>query len=643
MDSVTRLKRQRPWLLLGAAMAVAAALAASRLFITGELPPIGVYVAYWGLGTGLAGATIWLAYFQAVEAAKRLHYMGLVTIRDNGNHVGDSSLSAFGRAVEELYGVKLVACAGVVGDQALQRVDVLAGCELSEVNAAALSELVHDLNQDTPRSREATIHRKKGLKPLQREALKELGGESLVVVPAQGEGKSYGAAILIGKPRLRLRRGHRRFLSRLYEAASDKASGAGRDGLPGKADLYKSVLGPLTNGSGIDEALQGLASWVGIEVLSERVDGVGVLLSDASGSRVTAVAGNGLFDGWSGSEPPDELAGMFDLESVINSADSYKGVYRSPQEQPNDDGSGALLAVPFKASEETSGVLLAALLGPNQKFPIRDEEDLKEAADHIGKVLELGEIFGCRYGAASGMGFGSASESQLIHGLTHELTTSLSSLKAATGILLNEKGIDIGSDQHERLLQSISRNVNRQEILLANVMDMASLRESSLKLSLEQTVVATLVSEVVSLMNPVFSQRGQVLSIAVSPDLPTMYIDRQRISQVLVNLLSNAAKFSPDDSTVTLRAQKKGPDAIFSVSDEGDGVPSEKSEEIFESYRRVQTEGARSVPGSGLGLAIARSLVELHNGSIWVEESAEGGAAFFVSIPIEGMNEDTDS
>jgi len=172
---------------------------------------------------------------------------------------------------------------------------------------------------------------------------------------------------------------------------------------------------------------------------------------------------------------------------------------------------------------------------------------------------------------------------------------------------------------------------------------MASLRESGLKLNLEQTVVATLVSEVVNLMNPVFSQRGQVLSIAVSPDLPTMYIDRQRISQVLVNLLSNAAKFSPDDSTVTLKAQKKGPDAIFSVSDEGDGVPSEKSDEIFESYRRVQTEGARSVPGSGLGLAIARSLVELHNGSIWVEESAEGGAAFFVSIPIEGMNEDTDS
>ncbi|MCH8061846.1 MAG: hypothetical protein IH861_05025 [Chloroflexi bacterium] len=624
-------------------MAVAAALAASRLFITGEPPPIGVYVAYWGLGTAFAGATIWLAYFQAVEAAKRLHYLELVTIGDDGNNDGDSPLSAFGRAAEELYGVKLVACAGAAGDQALQEVAVLPGRQLSEVNKAALSELVQGLDQDMPKSREASIHRRKGLKPLQREALKELGGESLVVVPAQGEQRPYGVAVLIGKARLRLRRGHRRFLSKLYEAASDKASGAGRDGLPGKADLYKSVLGPLTNGSGIDEALKGLASWVGIEVLSDRVDGVGVLLSDASGSRVTAVAGNGLFDGWGGSEPPDELSGIIDLESVINSGEPYKGAYKSTHEQSKDDGSGALLAVPFKASEETSGVLLAALLGPDHRFPIRDEEDLKTAADHIGKVLELGEIFGYRYGTASVTGFGAASESQLIHGLTHELTTSVSSLKAATGILLNEKGIDVGSDQYERLLQSISRNVNRQEILLANVMDMASLRESSLKLNLEQTVVATLVSEVVSLMNPVFSQRGQVLSIAVSPELPPMRIDRQRISQVLVNLLSNAAKFSPDDSKVTLKAQMKGPDAIFSVSDEGDGVPSEKRDEIFESYGRVQTEGAKSVPGSGLGLAIARSLVELHNGSIWVEESAEGGAAFFVSIPIESMNEDTDS
>jgi signal transduction histidine kinase len=624
-------------------MTVAAALAGSRLFVTGELPPIGLYVAYWALGTAFAGATIWLAYYQAVAAAKRLHYMELVTSRDNGSHDADSSLSAFGRAAEELYGLKLVACAGIVGGQALEEMNVLAGRELSEVNRAALSELVHGLDQDALKGREASIHRKKGLKPLQRDALKELGGETLVMVPVQGERISYGVAVLIGKAGIRLRRGQRRFLATLYEAASDKTLGSGHNGLSVNADVYMNVFGPLTNGSGMDEALESLASWVGKEVLFDRVDGVGVLLSDASGSQVTASAGNGLFDGWSGSEPLDELLGMIDVESVISSGALYKGAYKSPQEQPDYDQSGTLLAVPFKASEETSGVLLAARLEPNQQFPVHEEKDLKTAADQIGKILELGELFGYKGRTASGAEFGAGSESQLIHNLTHELTTSLSSLKAATGILLNEKDLDIGSDQHERLLQSISRNVSRQEILLANVIDMASLRDSSLTLKLEQTEVGTLISEVVSLMNPVFSQRGQVLSIAVSPELPPMRIDRQRISQVLVNFLSNAAKFSPEDSKVTLRAQIKGPEAIFSVTDEGDGVPLEERDQIFDSYHRVPVEGAKSVSGSGLGLTIARSLVELHRGSIWVEESAEGGAAFFVSIPIEGMNEDTDS
>ena len=643
MDSVARLKRQRPWIFLGAALTVAAALASSRLFIAGELPPLGLYVAYWALGTSLAGMTIWLAYYQAVTAAERLHYMELVTSRNNGKQDADLPLSAFGRAVEELYDLKLVACAGIDGDQALHDVDLFAGRELSEVNAAALSDLFRRPDHNTLNGREASIHRRKDLKPLQREALKELGGEALVMVPALGQHESNGGAVLTGKAGLRLRRGDRRFLPRLYEAASEKTVGAGRAEPAGNAELYKSVLGPLKNGAGMHEALKSLASWVGKEVLSDGVDGVGVLLSDATGSQVTASAGCGLFDGWDGSESSVELPGIIDVESVISSGDPYKGAYQSPQEQPSDDRSGTLVAVPFRASEETSGVLLAVRLEPNHIFASHDEKDLEAAADQIGKILELGELIGYSGGTASGAGFGGASESQLIHGLTHELTTSLSSLKAATGILLSEKDLHIGSDQHERLLLSISRNVSRQEILLANVIDMASLRESSLTLKLEQIEIGSLVSEVVSLMNPVFSQRGQVLSIAVSPELPTMRIDRQRISQVLVNFLSNAAKFSPEDSKITLKVQTKGSEGIFSVSDEGDGVPLEEREKIFDSYKSISAEGAKSVSGSGLGLVIARSLVELHKGSIWVEESLEGGAAFFVSIPIEGTNEDTDS
>ena len=88
-------------------------------------------------------------------------------------------------------------------------------------------------------------------------------------------------AVLIGKAGLRLRSGHRRFLATLYDAASDNIWVAADDGPSANADLYKNVLGSLASGSGMDETLKSIASWVGIEVLSDRVDGVGLLLSDA--------------------------------------------------------------------------------------------------------------------------------------------------------------------------------------------------------------------------------------------------------------------------------------------------------------------------------------------------------------------------
>lgn len=153
MVSVARLKRQRPWILLVAAVSVAAALAGSRLFIAGELPPIGLYVAYWVLGTSFAGATIWLAYYQAVSAAKRLHYMELVTRHPDGNHVADSSQSAFGLAAAELYGLNLVARAAIAGDGASQEVSVLPGRELSEVSRAALSEIFLGVDQSVLKGR----------------------------------------------------------------------------------------------------------------------------------------------------------------------------------------------------------------------------------------------------------------------------------------------------------------------------------------------------------------------------------------------------------------------------------------------------------------------------------------------------------
>jgi len=229
-----------------------------------------------------------------------------------------------------------------------------------------------------------------------------------------------------------------------------------------------------------------------------------------------------------------------------------------------------------------------------------------------------------------------AFKSELVYKISHELRTSLSSLKAASDMLKDTEGIEIGSDTYHRLLNSISRNVARQESLVANIVDMAGIEEASLSLRLEQVDLTSVMTETASIMSPLISQRNHTLAVSIESDLPSIMADRQRLSQILVNLVSNAQKYSPEGSEIAFSVRCEQPNVLFTVSDSGPGVPTEERSHVFEAFYRAQDQRAKGIPGSGLGLAITKSLVDLHSGSIWIEEGPCGGAAFVVSLPIEG-------
>ena len=229
-----------------------------------------------------------------------------------------------------------------------------------------------------------------------------------------------------------------------------------------------------------------------------------------------------------------------------------------------------------------------------------------------------------------------AFKSELVYNISHELRTSLSSLKAATDMLMEGDGTEPGGEYYGRLLHSIARNVRRQESLVANIVDMAGIEEASLHLRLERIDLTSVMTETASIMSPLISQRSQTLLVSIAPDLPQIMADRQRLSQILVNLVSNAQKYSPEGSEIAFSVELRDPNVVFTVSDSGPGVPPEERSQVFEAFYRVQEQRSRGIPGSGLGLAITRSLVDLHAGSIWIEDGPSGGAAFMVSLPIEG-------
>lgn len=223
----------------------------------------------------------------------------------------------------------------------------------------------------------------------------------------------------------------------------------------------------------------------------------------------------------------------------------------------------------------------------------------------------------------------------LTYSVSHEIRTSLAAMKAATELLL-EGNVEWGTENFNRLLQSIARNVARQEALVSNILDIASLENAAVSLNLERLDVASLVADATGLVIPLMNRRGQALSLSVAAELPPLMADRQRVSQVLVNLLSNANKYAPAGSEVVLSVEARDGQMVFTVADSGPGVPPEERQRIFEPFYRARRGSDVGAPGTGLGLAIASSLVKLHGGSIWVEDSPTGGAAFKFTLPIDG-------
>jgi signal transduction histidine kinase len=215
---------------------------------------------------------------------------------------------------------------------------------------------------------------------------------------------------------------------------------------------------------------------------------------------------------------------------------------------------------------------------------------------------------------------------------SHELRSPLTSVQGFAELLMieREKLTPKQADTVEIILDN-TRHVVR---LLNDLLDLARSDAGRLTISPELTEVPTLVEEAVRTMQGQTAAKRQTLSMEVDGGLPPVTADRDRIRQVLVNLLTNANEYCQEGATIRVTATQRDGEVEIAVIDDGPGIPSDQLEHIFERFTRGDAGLTQRVGGTGLGLAISKSLVELHGGTISAESSVGVGSVFRFRLPV---------
>jgi PAS domain S-box-containing protein len=221
---------------------------------------------------------------------------------------------------------------------------------------------------------------------------------------------------------------------------------------------------------------------------------------------------------------------------------------------------------------------------------------------------------------------------EFISVVSHELRTPLASIQG--GLNLISSGLMAPqSDKGRHVIEIVAENADRLVLLVNDILELERLKLGKVKLSRKTCNAKDLLSKARDMMQLLANRSKITLSISAQPI--QVDADGDRIIQVLTNLISNAIKFAPEGSTVSLTVehQETSNQVLFQVKDQGRGIPADKLDSIFERFQQVDASDSRKKGGTGLGLAICRSIVEQHGGQIWAESVLEQGSIFCFTLP----------
>jgi signal transduction histidine kinase len=225
----------------------------------------------------------------------------------------------------------------------------------------------------------------------------------------------------------------------------------------------------------------------------------------------------------------------------------------------------------------------------------------------------------------------SALRADFVSLVSHELRAPMASV-VGSAHTLRQRWRELTPDQRESFLALIGSETERLAMLVSDVLDTSRIEAGTFTYRFADVDLGALVRDSVA---GVSLAQDEVIVVAdVHGELPSVRGDRDRLQQVLTNLLDNAVKFSPVGEEVRVNAFQQDSRVLIEVRDRGPGVPAEQQRMIFEKFGRAHTPGSPGTPGTGLGLFIARSIAEAHGGAVEVSSAPESGATFTLVLPV---------
>jgi len=294
-------------------------------------------------------------------------------------------------------------------------------------------------------------------------------------------------------------------------------------------------------------------------------------------------------------------------------------------------GYRALLAVPLIREERVIGAFLVGRKQPGE-FSRETVELLTTFASQSALAIENARLFRQLEQKSRELEDASRHKSQFLANMSHELRTPLNAILGYTELIVDRVYGDVPGKIDE-VLDRVQKSGRHLLGLINDVLDLSKIEAGQVALHLTDYSFGDVVQAVVGSVGSLAAEKHLELTVDVAPDLPMGRGDERRITQVLLNLVGNAIKFT-DKGRVTVRVSALDDAFLAAVADTGPGINKEDQERIFEEFQQSDGALAKGKTGTGLGLAIAKRIAELHGGRIWVESTLGEGSTFYLRIPV---------